>query len=193
MSSERFGHDAGVVWLTGLSGAGKSTLARGLEQALLARGYACYVLDGDLLRQGLNAGLGFSAQDRSENIRRAGEVAALFADAGLVCIAALISPFAADREMVRKTVSERSLQSGSDFGFVEVHVAAGLDVCEARDPKGLYRKARSGELKGFTGIDSPYEVPQAPDLRIDTGAADYQPSLDRLLAFVIERFPKKSP
>lgn len=155
------GQRGAVVWLTGLSGAGKSTVAREVERALAARGRLCYVLDGDNLRHGLCADLGFAAADRAENVRRAGHVAALLADAGVLAVTALISPFRADRDAVRALVGER---------FVEVYVDAPLPVCEARDPKGLYRQARAGALPQFTGIDSPYEPPLRPELHLQTAA-----------------------
>ncbi len=155
-------HAAGVhgatVWLTGLSGSGKSTIAAAVTATLTERGVLAYTLDGDNLRHGLNGDLGFSAADRAENVRRVGEVARLFADAGLVVCAPLISPYRAGR------AHARALHEASGLVFLEVFVDAPLDVCEARDPKGLYRRARAGELTGFTGVDDPYEVPEAPDL-----------------------------
>ncbi|MBI3367991.1 MAG: sulfate adenylyltransferase subunit CysN [Burkholderiales bacterium] len=154
------GHGSAVVWLTGLSGAGKSTIANLLEKRLHAQGVRTYVLDGDNVRHGLNKDLGFTAQDRVENIRRVAEVARLMVDAGTVVITALISPFRAERRMARELMKEGE--------FIEVFVNAPLAVAEQRDPKGLYRKARRGELKNFTGIDSPYETPEAPELTIDT-------------------------
>lgn len=155
------GRGAGqTIWLTGLSGSGKSSIAVELEKLLVGAGHAAYVLDGDNLRQGLNAGLGFSAADRDENIRRTGEVAALFADAGVVAIASLISPMAAQREAVRAAHERVGVE------FVEVFVDTPLEVCEQRDPKGLYAKAREGEIPEFTGISAPYEAPEAPALRI---------------------------
>jgi adenylyl-sulfate kinase len=157
----RFGHGGAVVWLTGLSGSGKTTLAMALEKALFDQGRAVYVLDGDNLRNGLNADLGFSPEDRSENIRRVGEVAALFADAGLICIVALISPYRADRARARAAVKRGR--------FIEVHLAADLATCEARDPRGLYRLARAGKLDNFTGVDAPYEVPEQPEITLATG------------------------
>ncbi len=166
-----------VIWLTGLSGAGKSTLAVALAQCLNAQGHASYVLDGDALRTGLNADLGFSPADRHENIRRASEVAALFADAGLICIAALISPYRADRAAARKACRTE---------FHEVHVSADLATCEARDPKGLYRRARAGELRGFTGIDAPYETPLHAELVIDTAGVAAAVSQQQLLRYVQE-------
>lgn len=176
----RYGHEGAVIWLTGLSAAGKSSLAMALEQALCARGYACYVLDGDNLRRGLNANLGFSPEDRRENTRRVGEVAALFADAGLVCITAVISPYREDRAQARECYPH---------GFHEVHVAADLPTCEARDPKGLYRKARAGELVSFTGISAPYEPPCRPHLRLDTAGETEEASLQALLSYVLEKIP----
>lgn len=160
------GHGGGLVWLTGLSGSGKSTIARRLEQRLFARGVLVYVLDGDNLRHGLNGDLGFSERDREENIRRTGEVAKLMVDAGLLVITALISPFQKDRDRVRALLAEGR--------FFEVHVATPPEVCEARDPKGLWKRARAGEIKDFTGLDSPYEAPTAPELVVGK-----QASLDR--------------
>jgi len=155
-----YGHPGGVLWLTGLSASGKSSLAMALEQALMAQGYSCYVLDGDNVRSGLNSNLGFSPEDRTENIRRVSEVAALFSDAGLICITAFISPYYADRAQARLRCKQP---------FHEIHVAADLATCEARDPKGLYKKARAGEIKQFTGIDSPYEAPSKAEIVVKTG------------------------
>ncbi|HEX5052902.1 MAG TPA: adenylyl-sulfate kinase [Planctomycetota bacterium] len=154
------GQRGAVVWFTGLSGSGKSTVARALEARLLGEGRFAYVLDGDNLRHGLCADLGFSAAERSENIRRIGHVAALFADAGAIVLAACISPFERDRNSMRELIGA---------GFLEVFVDAPLDVCEARDPKGLYRRARGGEIADFTGITSPYEPPVHADLHLRTG------------------------
>jgi adenylylsulfate kinase len=161
-----------VVWLTGLSGAGKSTLATLLEQRLRAQGERTYLLDGDVLRTGLNRDLGFSAEDRAENVRRVGEVAWLMADAGLVVIVALISPFRRDRQAVRERFAPGR--------FFEVHVDVPLTVAESRDPKGLYRKARAGLLRDFTGIDSPYEPPEAPDVRLQTATVSAEAAVDAL-------------
>jgi bifunctional enzyme CysN/CysC len=177
--SARLGHAGAVVWFTGLSGAGKSTLAMGLERRLFDAGYAAYVLDGDNIRRGLNANLGFSPEDRQENIRRIGEVAALFADAGFICIAAFISPYRDDRHRAREAT-----RGGH---FFEVYVRADLAVCEARDPKGLYWKARHGEIKGFTGIDSPYEEPESPELIVDTTQQDAAACIENLFGFVATR------
>lgn len=179
---QRFGHVGAVVWLTGLSASGKSTLAMALEAQLLRCGYACYTLDGDNIRHGLNANLGFSPEDRAENIRRVGEVAALFADAGLICITAFISPYRQDRLLARRAARRSS--------FHEIHVAADLATCEARDPKGLYRKARAGELRDFTGIDAPYEAPECPELVIDTGQESVEISLARLIDYVRQAVPR---
>ena len=177
--SARNGHKGGVLWFTGLSGAGKSTLALALERELFAKGYLVYVLDGDNIRGGLNANLGFSPEDRAENIRRVGEVAALFADAGFLVISSFISPYRADRERARAAAPE---------SFHEVYVKASLEACERRDPKGLYQRARKGEIKDFTGISSPYEPPDAPDLVIPTDELDVEDCLARLIAYVGERF-----
>ena len=153
-----------TIWLTGLSGSGKSTIAAVLEQQLVGAGIPAYMLDGDNLRHGLNGDLGFAEADRAENVRRAGEVATLFADAGLIAIVPLISPYIADRERVR------SRHDAGGLRFFEVFVDTPLDECERRDPKGLYAKARAGELKHFTGIDDPYEAPTDPDLRLVPGS-----------------------
>ncbi len=153
------GHSGRTVWFTGLSGSGKSTLAFAVEEALVARGVAAYVLDGDNVRFGLNRDLGFSAEDRTENVRRIGEVCRLFQDAGLVVLSAFISPYRADRDAVRALHPEGS--------FVEVFVDAPLDICEARDVKGLYARARTGEIPEFSGISAPYEAPEAPDITVD--------------------------
>jgi bifunctional enzyme CysN/CysC len=173
------GHRSAVVWLTGLSGAGKSTLADLLERRLHARGVRTYLLDGDNVRHGLNKDLGFAPEDRAENIRRVAEVAKLMVDAGVVVITAFISPFRAERRLARALLEPDE--------FVEVHVDAPLDVVEQRDPKGLYRKARRGALKGFTGIDSPYEAPEAPDLRLDTSTTSAEACVDRLERLLAER------
>ena len=160
------GQKGALIWFTGLSGSGKSTVAFTLEHALVQRGHLSYVLDGDNIRHGLNKNLGFSAEDREENIRRLGEVGKLFVDAGLITISSFISPYRADRQRARETVGEDS--------FFEVYCYAPLEVCEERDPKGLYKKARAGELKGFTGIDDPYEAPENPELFLDTSKVSPQ-------------------
>lgn len=176
--ARRNGHRGAVVWLTGLPAAGKSTLAMDLERRLFERGLQTYVLDGDNLRTGLCADLGFSDADRRENIRRVAEVAALFADAGAIAIAAFISPFAADRQRARTIAGE---------AFHEVYVRADAAVCEGRDPKGHYRKARAGALPGFTGTTGDYEPPTAPDLIVDTVALERDAAVDLLEAYVLER------
>ncbi|EZH79444.1 adenylylsulfate kinase [Ectopseudomonas composti] len=160
-----------VIWFTGFSGAGKSTLAEALERSLQAAGRHTYLLDGDRLRLGLNRDLGFSEHGRQENIRRAGEVAALMVDAGLVVLATFISPFRADRDAVRQLLSGR---------FIEVFVDTPLHVCEARDPKGLYRRARAGQIKNFTGLDSPFEAPQAAELRFDTSSCSVEEAVQQI-------------
>jgi adenylylsulfate kinase len=159
--AQRFGQVPVTVWFTGLSGAGKSTLAFDLDEALSKQGNASYVLDGDNVRHGLNRDLGFSPEDRTENIRRIAEVARLMNEAGLIVLTSFISPYRADRELARQII-------GPDQ-FLEVHVSTTLAVCEARDPKALYQKARRGEIAEFTGISAPYEVPVTPALAIDTG------------------------
>src|SRR3954447_8794105 len=151
-----------TLWFTGLSGSGKSTIAFTLEHALVRLGHLAYVLDGDKIRHGLNKNLGFSAADREENIRRIGEVAKLFADAGLVVMTSFISPYRKDRDAVR------ALHEAAGLPFVEIHAATPIETCETRDPKGLYKKARAGELKNFTGIDDPYEPPAKPELVLDS-------------------------
>jgi adenylyl-sulfate kinase len=157
------GAHGATVWFTGLSGSGKSTVASALTTLLTTRGVLTYTLDGDNLRHGLNGDLGFSAHDRAENVRRVGEVARLFADAGVVALVPLISPYRAGRDHAR------ALHDAAGLDFVEVFVDTPLEVCEQRDPKGLYRKARAGELLGFTGIDDPYEAPLAPELVLRAG------------------------
>ncbi len=162
-----------VVWLTGLSGAGKSTLANAVRSVLVAKGMHSYVLDGDSLRHGLSRDLGYSHADRAENVRRVGEVAKLMLDAGLIVLVGLISPFRADRRGVREL-----FEPGE---FIEVHVSTPLEVCERRDPKGLYRKARAGEMRDFTGISSPYEAPEAPELELDTARFSVGYCVERIL------------
>lgn len=174
------GHRAGTIWFTGLSGAGKSTLAFALEKYLVSSGALCFALDGDKVRHGLSRDLGFSIADRSENIRRAAEVAKLMNDAGLIVIAAFISPLREDREQARQIIG--------DAHFAEVHIATPLEVCESRDPKGLYRKARKGEIPQFTGIDSPYEPPETPDLKLDTSVTPVSLSLSQLADLAYARW-----
>src|SRR5688500_16621887 len=176
----KHGHMGAIVWLTGLSGAGKSTLAGLAEARLFAEGYLTYVLDGDVLRRGVSSDLGFSAEDRHENMRRAVEIAALFADAGILVLVAMISPFAADRAAARRLGGIR---------FHEVYVRASVEACERRDPRGLYRKARAGEIPEFTGVSSPYEEPATPDLTIETERLDVEASVERLVGYVQARIP----
>lgn len=169
--SERWdaiGHQGATVWFTGLSGSGKSTIATAVEKALLSSGRPCYVLDGDNIRMGLNGDLGFSAEDRDENVRRVAEVGRLFADAGVVALIPLVSPYRAARD------NARALHDAAAAPFFEVFVDTPIELCEQRDPKGLYKKARAGEITGFTGIDDPYEAPTAAELRLvpDDGDAD---------------------
>ncbi|HIJ89168.1 MAG TPA: adenylyl-sulfate kinase [Desulfuromonadales bacterium] len=166
-----------TIWFTGLSGSGKSTLAFALERRLMDTSKACYVLDGDNVRHGLNRDLGFSPKDRTENIRRISEVARLMNDAGLVVITAFISPFREDREMARRIISAEN--------FVEIFLNPGLETCEGRDPKGLYKKARTGELPGFTGISSPYELPESPALILDTGRLSIEQCTEAIQPYLI--------
>lgn len=163
------GQKGGTLWFTGLSGSGKSTIAAAVEAELIRQGRFCYRLDGDNIRQGLNSDLGFSHQDRTENIRRIAEVARLMADAGAVSLVSFISPYRADRAAAR-AIHARGPDAPLDF--IEVHIDAPLSVCEQRDPKGLYKKARAGQITGFTGIDDPYEAPLHPELTLHTDTAD---------------------
>lgn len=167
------GHRGAVIWFTGLSASGKSTVANEVDHLLHAQGKNTYVLDGDNVRHGLNKNLGFSAEDRAENIRRIGEVAKLFVDAGTIALTAFISPYIADRDEARSLMAEGE--------FIEVYVNASLETCEARDPKGLYAKARAGEIKGFTGIDDPYEAPESAELVLDANTK----SIEELAAEVV--------
>lgn len=175
----RNGHRGAVVWFTGLSGAGKSTLAMQVEQRLFALGMQVYVLDGDNVRRGLNRDLGFAPEDRVENIRRVGEAAALFADAGVIVITAFISPYRGDRDKAREAAAQD--------GFHEVYIKADLETCEQRDPKGLYRKARAGEIKEFTGISAPYEPPETAELVVDTMTHDVEASVDLIVDYIRDR------
>lgn len=173
---KRLGQKGVTVWLTGLSGSGKSTIAVAAEKVLSDQGRHTYILDGDNIRQGLNNNLGFSPEDRTENIRRIGEVAKLFTDAGIVVFTSFISPYRSDRDAVREIMGEGD--------FVEVHVAASLDTCESRDVKGLYKKARAGEIPEFTGISAPYEEPKNPELEIDTNGQTVDESTQELIAYL---------
>ncbi len=164
-----------TVWLTGLSGSGKSTVAHRLEDRLVSSGRAAYVLDGDNVRHGLNGDLGFSPDDRTENVRRIGEVARLMADAGLVVAVPVISPYRADRQKARRA------HEAAGLPFVEVWVSTPLEVCEQRDPKGMYARARAGEIAEFTGIDAPYEPPVEPDLTLDTSQLGVEDCVERII------------
>ena len=166
-----------VLWFTGLSGSGKSTLANAVEAELSARGRLSYVLDGDVVRTGLCSDLGFSDEDREENIRRVGELASVLADAGIIVLSAFISPFRRDRDRIRKL-----LGSGR---FIEIFVDAPLEVCEQRDPKGLYKKARAGEIESFTGIDSEYEAPQSPEVHLKSDALSVEESVKEILQAIM--------
>jgi len=177
----RNGHTGGVLWFTGLSGAGKSTIAMAVEQELFRRGYQAYVLDGDNVRRGLNSNLDFSPEDRAENIRRVGEVAALFADSGQIVVTAFISPYRSDRRRARAAAGN---------GFHEIYIKASLETCEKRDPKGLYRRARSGEIAEFTGVTAPYEMPESPELTIDTDRLSIDQSVAAVLEYVDRNFRK---
>ena len=172
------GHRGMVIWFTGLSGSGKSTLANALNEALYAKKISTYLLDGDNIRHGLCKDLGFSDKDREENIRRIGEVANLFMNAGIVAITAFVSPFESDRENVRKII-------GKDF--IEIFCAANLDICEKRDTKGLYKKARLGQIKDFTGISSPYEIPNDPEIIVDTGSMDINDSVIQIMKYLSDK------
>ncbi|MEC1755484.1 adenylyl-sulfate kinase [Bacillus mojavensis] len=169
-------HKSSILWLTGLSGSGKSTIANAAARELFEQGYQVIVLDGDNIRHGLNKDLGFSDEDRKENIRRIGEVAKLFVQQGTIVITAFISPFREDRDQVRQLV-----EAGE---FNEVYIKCDLDICEQRDPKGLYKKARNGEIPFFTGIDSPYEEPEAPELVLDSGQYGREECKNQLIEFV---------
>ena len=176
---KRNGHMGGVLWYTGLSGSGKTTLALELEHRLFENGYQVYVLDGDNIRHGLSSDLGFSHEDRTENIRRIGEVAALFAEAGIIVITAFISPYRQDRTQARNAARK---------SFHEVYINADIKTCEKRDPKGLYVKARKGDIPDFTGISAPYEAPEQPELEIDTAKLTVEESLEILFRYVEKTF-----
>ncbi|MFB4167193.1 adenylyl-sulfate kinase [Virgibacillus sp. JSM 102003] len=172
-------HKSAVIWFTGLSGSGKSTVSVELERELYSQGVRTYRLDGDNVRHGLNKNLGFSPEDRKENIRRIGEVSKLMVDAGLFTLSAFISPYREDRDEVRELVE--------DGEFIEVFVDASVETCEARDPKGLYKKARAGEIKGFTGIDAPYEEPKNPEVTIDTDKLTLEESVQEIVDYLKEK------
>jgi len=173
------GHRGAIIWFTGLSGAGKSTLAHAVEERLHRQGCRTFVLDGDNVRHGLCGDLGFSAKDREENIRRVGEVAKLFMEAGLIVLTAFISPYRADRERVREMVE--------DGEFIEIYCNSRIEICESRDAKGLYQKARAGQLPDFTGISAPYEIPEHPELIINSENTDIDACVQRIFADLIAR------
>lgn len=173
------GHKSAVLWFTGLSGSGKSTISVDLEKELHTSGVRTYRLDGDNIRQGLNSNLGFSPEDRTENIRRIGEVGKLMVDAGLFTLTAFISPYQEDRDMVRESME--------DGEFIEIYVKCSLDACETRDPKGLYKKARAGEIKQFTGIDAPYEEPSNPEITIETDKQSQEECVQVILDYLKEK------
>ena len=176
--SNKRGHRSAILWFTGLSGSGKSTLANAVNAALFKLDLSSYVLDGDNIRHGLCKDLGFSDLDREENIRRIGEVSKLFLDAGVIVLTAFVSPFRADREKARSLVSEED--------FLEIHCAADLSTCEHRDTKGLYAKARAGQIKDITGISSPYEEPKLPEIKVDTGTENLEKCVEIVLQRLIE-------
>ena len=175
----RNNHKSRVIWFTGLSGSGKSTVANATEKLLHDKGLQTYILDGDNIRLGLNKDLGFSPQDRTENIRRITEVAKLFADSGSIVLTAFISPYKEDRNSARQIIG--------DEDFIEVFVSADVSVCESRDPKGLYKKARAGEIKGFTGIDAPYEEPINPELVVETDKYDVLECANQVIDYLVKK------
>ena len=174
--SELLAQNSKIIWFTGLSGSGKSTIAGRVEEMLNERGFLTYLLDGDNIRTGLNKNLGFSDEDRSENIRRIGEVSKLFVDAGVIVLAAFISPFKSDREMVRQLADKGD--------FIEVFVNCPQEICELRDPKGLYKKARAGEIKDFTGVDSPFEIPQKPEIEIRSDQMSVEQAAEKIVRLI---------
>ena len=173
--AQLLGHGGATLWFTGLSGSGKSTIAVAVEQALYQRGVLVYRLDGDNIRLGINKNLGFSAEDRAENIRRVGEVSKLFVDGGVIVLSSFISPYLVDRQIVRE------LHEADNMPFIEVFVDCSLEAAEERDPKGLYKKARAGEIKNFTGIDDPYEAPEAPEVHLHTDQQSLEEEVEQLL------------
>ncbi|SHH72795.1 adenylyl-sulfate kinase [Virgibacillus chiguensis] len=179
MRQKRNKHKSAVLWFTGLSGSGKSTITVELERKLYQLGIHTYRLDGDNIRHGLNKNLGFTAEGRSENIRRIGEVSKLFIDAGVLALTAFISPYRDDRNLVRALLPSNE--------FIEIYVKCRLEVCEERDPKGLYKKARAGEIAGFTGIDAPYEAPISPELTIDTEKLSVEEAAQRVIHYLLEK------
>jgi adenylylsulfate kinase len=183
----RNGHKGCVVWLTGLSGSGKSTLTRALEHCLFTQGIQTFVLDGDNLRHGLNSDLGFSPLDRVENMRRVAEVAALLATAGQACLISLISPYIKDR------LNARRIAQAAGCEFVEVYVDAPLEICEQRDPKNLYKRARAGEIHDFTGVDAPYEFPETPEVHVQTSILSVEDSVGQIISHLLPRLQLAPP
>ena len=181
------GQQGATLWFTGLSGSGKSTIAVALEKALAQHNKLSYRLDGDNIRLGINNNLGFSAEDRTENIRRVGEISKLFVDAGIIVLSSFISPYSADRETVRK------LHAENDMPFFEIHVDCSLATAEERDPKGLYKKARAGEIKQFTGIDAPYEKPENPELHLTSDSQNIETEVDLILQMLVKNGLLTSP
>ena len=179
LKEERNNHKSRVLWFTGLSGSGKSTIANATEKLLFDEGFQTYILDGDNVRMGLNKDLGFSPEHRTENIRRITEVAKLFADSGSLVLTAFISPYLEDRIQAREIIGQED--------FIEIYIKADLSVCESRDPKGLYKKARAGEIKGFTGIDAPYEAPKNPELIIESDKYDVDTCAEKIVDFLIRK------
>ncbi len=179
--SNLLGHKGATLWFTGLSGSGKSTIAVELEGTLSEMGILSYRLDGDNVRLGINKNLGFTAEDRTENIRRIGEIAKLFVDTGVVALSSFISPYADDRDQVR------ALHEAAGMDFIEIHVECSLEAAESRDPKGLYKKARAGEIKNFTGIDDPYEAPRAPEIHLHSDKQSLEEEVNQILAVLRER------
>ena len=175
------GQKGATIWFTGLSGSGKSSIAVELERALHEYGKLCYRLDGDNIRMGINRNLGFSAADRAENIRRIGEVSKLFVDAGVLVLSAFISPYRADRHLVRE------LHRDAGFDFVEIHVDCALEVAEQRDPKGLYKKARAGQIKNFTGIDDPYQTPENPEIHLRTDRMTLEQEVEIIISYLQQK------
>ncbi len=173
------GHKSFILWFTGLSGSGKSTLAHAVEEELFKMGKHTYILDGDNIRSGLNKDLGFSMEDREENIRRIGEVSKLFVDAGIITLTAFISPYKKDRDFVRNLVEEGE--------FIEIYVKCPLEVCEQRDVKGLYKKARAGIIKNFTGIDDPYEEPENPEITVETDRETIEESINKIISYLKDK------
>ncbi|MDF2953015.1 MAG: Adenylylsulfate kinase or related kinase [Thermodesulfobacterium sp.] len=177
--NKAYGHKSGVVWFTGLSASGKSTIAHTLEKILFEKGIKVYVFDGDNIRHGLNSDLGFSPEDRRENLRRIAEVSKLFVDAGLIVLACFISPYKKDREYIKQIIGKED--------FIEIYVKCPVEVCEKRDPKGFYKKAKAGIIKGYTGIDAPYEEPENPDLIIESDKLSPEESANKVYEFLVKK------